>query len=203
MKSGDNSGRRLRKLRNLVVVVPLVLLVLAVALDYNYGWTNALPDGSGASAHPSNTPALQIMGYSYESGPALLVLTLSNVGARPITILNVTYDNETLATGQVGGSMPMFTPMPPGESPPPNTCNLPTDVIIFPHYLQWNMDTGGLCTPTITPGGPGSLYLGISYDNQTQHFVLIHTQQQDYIFTVPIVAPYISPDNNATLTPGA
>jgi len=50
---------------------------------------------------------------------------------------------------------------------------------------------------------PGSLFMGISMDNQTQHFVLIHALEGDYIFTVPFVSPYISPDNNATLTPGA
>ena len=199
MKSEVKSSRNLR---NLIVVVPLVLLVAAVALDMGYGWTNVLPDGSGASAHPSNTPALQMIGYNYESGPALLDLTLANVGAQPIAILNVTYDNQTLAVGKVGGSMPMFA-MTSGQPMPPNTCNLATDVIIFPHFGQWNMDSGGPCTATIAPGGPGSLYLGISYDNQTQHFVLIQTQEGDYVLSVPIVAPYISPDNNATLTPGA
>ncbi len=199
MKGRENSGRHLK---NLIVVVPLVLLVVAVALDQYDGWTNALPDGSGAVAHPSNTPALQMIGYSYESGPALLDITLSNVGDHAITILNVTYDNQTLAVGRLGGSMPMFA-MAPGTSMPPNTCDLATDVIIFPQFGQWNMDTGGPCTATITPGGPGSLYMGISYDNQTQHFVLINTQEGDYILSVPIVAPYISPDNNATLTPGS
>ena len=95
----ENSGRHLR---NLIVVVPLVLLFVAVALDQDYGWTNALPAGSGAIAHPSNTPALQMIGYSYESGPALLDITLANVGTQPITILNVTYDNQTLASRPVG-----------------------------------------------------------------------------------------------------
>ncbi len=183
-------------------MIPLILLFLAVALDQEYGWTNILPSGTGASAHPSKTPALQMMGYSYESGPALLDITLANAGTQPVTLLNVTYDNQTLAMGQVGGSMPMFA-MAPGTLMPPNTCNLATDVIIFPQYGQWNMDTGGLCTPTIAPQGPGSLYIGIESDSQAQHFVLIHTQQGDYIFTVPMVAPYISPDNNATLTPGS
>jgi hypothetical protein len=199
LKDGKNSSRRLK---NLVTIIPLVLLFVAVALDQSYGWTNVLPAGTGANAHPSSTPALQMIGYSYESGPALLDVTLANVGTQPITLLNVTYDNQTLAVGQVGGSMPMFA-MAPGQSMPPNTCNLATDVIIFPHFGQWNMDTGGPCSATIAPGGPASLYLGISNDNQTQHFVLIHTQEGDYILTVPIAASYISPDNNATLTPGA
>jgi len=199
LKGRESSGRRLK---NLVVVVPIVLLFVAIALDQSDGWTNVLGAGTGADAHPSNSPALQMIGYSYESGPAVLVVTLSNVGAQAITILNVTYDNQTLATGQMGGSTPMFA-MAPGLSPPPNTCNLATDAIIFPHFGQWNMDTGGLCTATIAPGGPGSLFMGISMDNQTQHFVLIHALEGDYIFTVPFVSPYISPDNNATLTPGA
>jgi len=199
LKAKENSGSRLK---NLVVVLPLVLLLVAVALDQTDNWTNVLGAGTGADAHPSSTPALQMMGYSYESGPAVLVVTLSNVGTQAIIILNVTYDNQTLAVGQLGGSMPMFA-MTSGQSPPPNTCNLASDVIIFPHFGQWNMDTGGLCNATITPGGPGSLYMGISMDNQTSHYVLIHAQQGDYIFTVPVVPPYIAPDNNATLTPGA
>ena len=194
-----SSGRRLK---NLVVVLPLLLLFVGVALNQNDDWTNVLGSGSGANAHPGNTPALQMMGYSYESGPEVLDVSLSNVGAQAITILNVTYDNQTLATGKMGGSTPMFA-MASGSSPPPNTCNLSTDVIVFPQFGQWNMDTGGMCTATITPNGPGSLYLGISMDNQTQHFVLIHALQGDYIFTVPFVPPYVSADNNATLTPGA
>jgi len=198
LKSGKNSGRRLK---NLVVVVPLVLLFAVVALDQKDGWTNLLPAGTGAN-NPSNTQALQMIGYSYESGPPVLVISLSNVGAQAITIRNVTYDNQSLAVGQVGGSMPMFA-LAPSRSLPPNTCSLTTDVIIFPHFSQWNLDTGGLCTPTVAPKGLGSLYMSISSDNQTQHFVLIDTQEGSYIFTVPIIAPYISPDNNATLTPGA
>lgn len=199
MSSKKSSGSRLK---NLVVVAPLVLLLVGVALNQNDNWTNVLGGGSGANAHPSYTSPLQMVGYSYETGPAVLDISLSNVGTQPITILNVTYDNQTLAIGQLGGSMPMFA-MTSGQSPPPNTCNLATDVIIFPHFAQWNMDTGGLCTATITPGGPGSFFLGISMDNQTQHYVLVHAVQGDYIFTVPVVPPYVSADNNATLTPGA
>jgi len=199
LKDRESSGRRLK---NLVVVLPLVLLFVGIALNQSDDWTNVLGAGSGANAHPPNTPALQMIGYSYESGPEVLDVSLSNVGTQAITILNVTFDNQTLAIGKLGGSMPMFA-MAPGLSPPPNTCNLVTDVIIFPHFGQWNMDTGGLCTATIATGGPGSLFLGISMDNQTQHFVLIHAVEGDYIFTVPFVPPYVSADNNATLTPGA
>jgi len=198
-----NAGQSPRKsAKNLVAVVPLVLLLVAVALNQSDNWTNVLGAGSGANAHPTYSSPLQMVGYSYETGPAVLDLTLSNVGSSSITILNVTYDNQTLAIGQVGGSMPMFA-MGAGESPPPNTCNLATDVIIFPHFGQWNMDTGGLCAATIAPGGPGSLFLGIGTDNQTSHFVLIHAVQGDYIFSVPVISPYVSPENNATLTPGA
>jgi hypothetical protein len=199
LKGKESSGRRLK---SLVVVLPLVLLFVGIALDQSDNWTNVLGAGSGANAHPPNTPALQMLGYSYESGPEVLGITLSNVGAHPITILNVTYDNQTLAIGQIGGSMPMFASA-PGVSPPPNTCNLATGVMIFPHFGQWNMDTGGFCTATITPRGPGALFMAISLDNQTQHFVLIHALEGDYIFTVPVVAHYVSLDNNATLTPGA
>lgn len=199
MNSRESSGRRLK---SLVVVVPIVLLLVAVALNQSDNWTNVLGAGSGANAHPTYTSPLQMVGYSYETGPAVLDLTLANVGTQAITILNVTYDNQTLAVGQLGGSMPMFA-MTSGQSPPPNTCNLATDLIIFPHFAQWNMDTGGLCTATISPGGPGSLFMGISMDNQTDHYVLIHAVGADYIFTVPFVPPYVSADNNATLTPGA
>ena len=44
-------------------------------------------------------------------------------------------------------------------------CEVTTNSLIFPQAQHWNMDTGGLCSPTILPEGDATLYLGSHLDH--------------------------------------
>lgn len=162
-----NSG----KYKKALLVVPLLFLFLAIAFNQNYLAAN----------DPPAAQDLQLVGFvnglNYESG---IPLTLSNVGNNQVTIRNVTYDGHPLTQGRIGGTFPMFAPIQNDSS----LCLVSTYDLVFPQSNHWDMDTGGLCTTSIPPGGVATIYLGVFSDTNSSHIVTIATQEGSYSFII-------------------
>lgn len=169
----------------LVIVLPLVVLLTAIVISQTY-ITNGLPGrfssiGRAAIAEP-DAPELQLMGYNYNRQLLMLSLTLYNAGSTQLTILNLTYDGHALARGEIGGRLPQYSG---GTNSSGSLCLVPTsNDLIFPQSNYWNIDTGGLCTPTIIPSGYAQLFIGVSPTSQTEHTLQVWTQQGTFNFAL-------------------
>jgi len=78
----------------------------------------------------------------------------------------VTFGGKPFAQGALGGSVAQFA-VNSSSSSSSSFCEVPTDDLVFPQTQTWNMDTGGLCSATILPGGDATLYLGVQANNET------------------------------------
>lgn len=163
----DKSRQGSRAYKTAIVLAPLLLLIMAIAVNQFY----LIP----AEVDPPPGQNLQLLGYGVNGS----TLTLQNTGNSNLTILNVAYDGRLLTRGVLGGTTPMFSM---GGSP--LMCYASTDDLVFPQGEHWNMDTEGLCTPTILPGEVATLYLGVFSPKPEQHVVVIHTQAGDFVFTL-------------------
>lgn len=163
----EKTGRR--AYTKAVIIVPVVLLFAAIAITQVY----VMP----AASDPPPNRDLQLLGYGNNGTP----LTLSNAGTTQITILKVTYDGRLLTQGIIGGTGPMFAMSQNSSS---TLCYAVTNDLIFPVGNHWNMDTGGLCTPSVPPNAVTTLYLGVFSKTNSSHLVVIVTQEGNYTFTV-------------------
>lgn len=168
MTSKPSKGRWAK----LIIAVPLVVLIVAVALTQAYV----------IDTDPS--PQVQLLGYHYGIG---LSVTLSNPSKTQLTIQQVTYDGKALVQGQIGGVIPVYAV---ANSSSSSLCNLPVNALVFPTAGQWNMDTGGLCTATIPGGADPTLYLGVASIPNSTHVLGIVTQIANYTFTMQEMANY-------------
>ncbi len=126
--------------------------------------------------------ALQMLGSGDGHSEFGAPVTLRNEGNQNLTILTVAYDGKILNQGAIGGTMPMYSTSAHTNSS--SLCFTPTTTLVFPKPKNWNMDTGGLCAPTIEPGGMATLYLGVYSPTVQQHTLVIHTQGEDFVFTI-------------------
>jgi len=155
-----------------VVAVPLILMLASITLYQVYFTGNTPRDQA------QNAQKLQLVGaYDNNSGTSEPSLTLTNVGNIQITILQVVFDGSPMTQGVIGGVTPMFA-----GNVSSSFCEITMNPLIFPQARHWNMDTGGLCSPTILPEGDATLYLGITSATQTSNIVLIFTDEGNYTF---------------------
>ena len=152
-----------------VIALPLILLFVCITAYQIY--TNGNPSQDPA---PIAQQLQQVGGYSNTTEPSL---TLTNVGNSQITIRLVVYDGSPLTQGVVGGSAPAFQG---GDNS--SFCEVNPNTLIFPKANHWNMDTGGLCSPTILPDGDATLYLGVYSNTQSSHILLVFTNVWNYSF---------------------
>jgi len=156
----------------LVVAAPLVLLLASITLYQIYS------DGNPSQDPASITQQLKLVGNSNTSEFGLS-LTFTNAGNKQLTILQVIYNGTLLTQGVLGGAVALFA-----VNNISSFCEVPTNDLIFPQTQHWNMDTGGLCSATILPGGDATLYLGVSLSTQSLHVLQAVTDEGNYTFTV-------------------
>lgn len=153
------------------LAIPLVLLIGAIVGAQNYL----------APGDPPANQALQLLGNGTGISEFGDPVTLLNSGHQNLTIQSIAFDGKVLTQGLLGGTMPLNVPAPNGG---PLFCYQPSNVIVFPTMGQWNMDTGGLCTPTILAGGLTTLYIGVRFTTPENHTLVVTTQVGDYIYTL-------------------
>jgi len=155
------------------VLAPLVVMGVAIVASTQVLTPSTL-------AHPPATQTLNLLGAGTGSSEFGNPMTVMNDGNQNITILDIAYDGHIMKQGTLGGTVPQFAP--PGQNT--SKCYVPSDVVIFPKPASWNMDTGGLCTPTIMPGQLATIYLGEYSPIVESHTVVIHTGIGDFVYTL-------------------
>ena len=168
-------------MKGALLAVPLVLLVGSIIYAQNYL----------APQDPPVSQSLQLLGNGtgtsqFGGDP----VTLLNTGHDNLTVTSIAFDGKVLKQGLLGGTITLNVVAPHNGT---SWCYQASDTITTPASGTWNMDTGGLCTPTILAGQMATLYIGVIFPTPENHTLVVTTQVGDFVYT-------LAPDNYTSPT---